>query len=114
MVGGSSCSRRFARATRKRAFVDALNVELRALAARSGVTFLDLSPLEDEAGVRAELTDDGVHLNGNGYRAWQKVLEPLVHAGGSSRRSTALRPSPPLPHLGRPGGPIVVGDGKGT
>lgn len=63
--------------------VVAFNEYLRGLGSRHPrVTVVDLATaLETEAGVLpAHLTDDGVHLRGDGYRVWVRALE-----GGFSR-----------------------------
>jgi hypothetical protein len=79
----------------RRSFVQALNVEIRRVA----VEVVDLAPMQDEGGVRAEYTYDGTHLNGAGYRAWQAVLEPHVrrYAG-----KPMLAPPSPAPMHGEP------------
>lgn len=53
-----------------------LNRQLAAIAREDGAEFLDLySYLADAAGsLRPDLTTDGIHLNRNGYAAWQEVL----------------------------------------
>jgi len=38
----------------------------------------DLTPLAGRGGVHVELSLDGVHLNGRGYRAWEEILRPYV------------------------------------
>ena len=59
-----------------------LNMRLRTLAS-SGVAFVDLWPLLAVGGnLKAEFTIDGVHLNGAGYRQWQRGIAPLM-AGAS-------------------------------
>jgi lysophospholipase L1-like esterase len=44
--------------------------------------FLDLAPgLSDASGgLRANLTDDGLHLNAEGYQRWQAQLVPFLEA----------------------------------
>jgi len=46
------------------------------------VTYLDLWPAlaDDDGDLRAECTEDRLHLNGPGYAAWVEVLRPLVDA----------------------------------
>ncbi|WP_343517856.1 GDSL-type esterase/lipase family protein [Sphingomonas sp.] len=58
----------------------ATNRALPALAARHGARFLDLRPDFDDAKgvVRGELTWDGLHFTGAGYRAWQRRLAPAI------------------------------------
>ena len=49
-------------------------------AAGTNVTYLDLWPAlaTPEGALRADLTQDNVHLNGDGYRAWVDVLRPII------------------------------------
>jgi len=53
-----------------------LNRQLRALSTRNGAYFLDLSAqMADAAGsLRQDFTTDGLHLNAQGYAAWQSIL----------------------------------------
>ena len=61
-----------------------LNARLRTLAS-SGVAFVDLWPLLAVGGdLKAEFTFDGVHLNGEGYRQWQRAIAPLMPAAGKA------------------------------
>lgn len=64
----------------QRAELAATNKALPALAARHGARFLDLRPDFDDANgvVRSELTWDGLHFTGAGYRAWQRRLAPSI------------------------------------
>jgi lysophospholipase L1-like esterase len=59
-----------------------LNRLYRAAVAEAGanVTYLDLWPAlaTPEGALRADLTQDNVHLNGDGYRAWVDVLRPNI------------------------------------
>ena len=60
----------------------ALNHRYRELvdAAPDHVRYLDLWPAlaTPEGALRPELTRDRLHLNGNGYAAWVKVLQPMM------------------------------------
>jgi lysophospholipase L1-like esterase len=57
-----------------------LNARLAAPGAK-GVTFIDLNrKLAGAAGLKSELTFDGVHLNGEGYRLWRDAISPYVLA----------------------------------
>lgn len=60
--------------------VAALNRALEAVSAARSVEFLDLRPsLTDPQGaLAAEVTKDGVHLNGAGYARWADRLRPLL------------------------------------
>lgn len=53
-----------------------LNDLYRALAQEAGVRFLDLHPAmaDAEGNLRREFTHDGLHLGGDGYRAWAAAL----------------------------------------
>ena len=63
-----------------------LNVRLSELAS-SRVTFIDLaSTLTAGTGLKSELTYDGVHLNGEGYRRWQTAISPFMPVGNKSSR----------------------------
>ncbi|MEV0251755.1 GDSL-type esterase/lipase family protein [Nocardia sp. NPDC050712] len=46
----------------------------------ANVAYLDLWPVlaTPEGTLRPELTEDGLHLNGAGYRAWVQLLRPIV------------------------------------
>ncbi|SEP38400.1 GDSL-type esterase/lipase family protein [Amycolatopsis saalfeldensis] len=47
----------------------------------AGDSYLDLWPaLADGKALRKSCTGDGLHLNGNGYRAWLEVLRPRLEA----------------------------------
>ena len=65
--------------------VDALNALYKDTAARLGVEWLDLTEaFSDEAGaLRAELTNDGLHLIPEGYDVWREQLR--VHNAGMDR-----------------------------
>jgi lysophospholipase L1-like esterase len=54
-----------------------LNQQLRAIAAQTGVYFLDLHPLFTNAqgDLRPELSTDGLHLSPQGYLVWRTALE---------------------------------------
>jgi lysophospholipase L1-like esterase len=57
-----------------------LNARLATLAS-ARVSFADLRPLLAPGGnLDSELTLDGVHLNGEGYRRWQRAIAPLMPA----------------------------------
>jgi len=53
-----------------------LNTEIRELAIKYGFKWIDLYPLFVDASgyLRHDLTSDGLHLNGEGYRVWSEVL----------------------------------------
>lgn len=60
--------------------VQALNAGLAALARHSRCQYLDLWPVfaTPDGALRAELTNDGLHLLGEGYERWAEVLRPRV------------------------------------
>ncbi len=56
------------------------NVLLEQVARRQGVTWINLYPLfADENGLlRADLTNDGLHLMGKGYLIWRDAIRPYI------------------------------------
>jgi lysophospholipase L1-like esterase len=57
-----------------------LNRRLASLAS-GGVAFIDINAdLAGEGGLKPELTYDGVHLNGDGYRIWKREISKFVLA----------------------------------
>jgi hexosaminidase len=56
--------------------INSLNAELKALAASRGVAWIDLATsFKDGSGkLKTELTDDGLHLNGQGYVLWHSLI----------------------------------------
>lgn len=66
--------------------ITASNSALRQVTAEAGGTWLDLWPLlEGHAGaIRDQYSDDKLHLNGAGYRAWSQFLAPYVKRAGGS------------------------------
>ena len=56
------------------------NKALEAVARRQGVTWINLFPLfADEHGkLRRDLTNDGLHLLGDGYLIWRDALKPYL------------------------------------
>lgn len=57
------------------------NQALKELCSRKGVPYLDLHPLfVDEAGqLREDFTSDGIHLTGQGYLEWARMLRSELH-----------------------------------
>ncbi|HEY6083892.1 MAG TPA: GDSL-type esterase/lipase family protein, partial [Nitrospira sp.] len=68
--------------------IKALNEWIKAYAARSGHTYLDYySAMIDEKGfLRDELTDDGLHPNGNGYAMMAPLAEQAIAIALRSNR----------------------------
>ena len=56
------------------------NLLLEQVARRQGVTWVNLYPLfADEQGrLRADLTNDGLHLMGKGYLIWRDAIRPYI------------------------------------
>ncbi len=56
------------------------NVLLEQVARRQGVTWINLYPLfvDDQGRLRAELTNDGLHLMGQGYLIWRDAIKPYI------------------------------------
>lgn len=60
-----------------------LNARLPSLAA-PGVVFVDLRPLlAPDGNLKSEVTYDGVHLNGDGYRLWKQAIAASMPGRGS-------------------------------
>lgn len=62
-----------------------LNAHYRAIADRSGSTYVDAWPAlaESDGALRKEFTSDNLHLTPAGYAAWGGVLRPLLTRPGS-------------------------------
>jgi len=60
--------------------VAAINAQYYELAADLKLSFIDLTgPFSDADGsLRAELTDDKLHLNAQGYALWAQTIKPFV------------------------------------
>lgn len=60
--------------------IPALNKKLEKIAAENGAVYVDLWPaLADKSGrLDKSFTNDGLHLNGKGYKAWMKIVEKYV------------------------------------
>ena len=58
-----------------------INEEIKKLCDEFGCTYIDLhSNLIDENGyLRKELSDDGIHLNANGFEIWTNLLKPYLN-----------------------------------
>ena len=58
----------------------AVNKGLEALCAEKQIVYIDLwTPLADKNGkLRADLTNDGLHLMGEGYIVWRDIVMPYV------------------------------------
>ena len=66
-----------------------LDARLATLASER-VRFIDLRPLLAPGGqLDAAITFDGIHLNGEGYRRWQRAIAPLMPTEGPPRAGAA-------------------------
>ena len=56
------------------------NALLEQVAKRQGVTWINLYPLfvDDQGRLRADLTNDGLHLMGKGYLIWRDAIKPYI------------------------------------
>ena len=56
------------------------NALLEQVARRQGVTWINLYPLfvDDQGRLRADLTNDGLHLMGKGYLIWRDAIKPYI------------------------------------
>ena len=56
------------------------NILLEQVARRQGVTWINLYPLfvDDRGRLRADLTNDGLHLMGKGYLIWRDAIKPYI------------------------------------
>jgi lysophospholipase L1-like esterase len=64
--------------------IEALNARLAEVAIEIGAAWVDLYPafLDEQTGaIRAELSNDALHLLGPGYALWREQIESLVRAG---------------------------------
>lgn len=60
--------------------VPLVNEAYRRMAARKGITFIDLFPLfaDENGSLREDLTNDGLHLTAPGYLLWRQALKPYL------------------------------------
>lgn len=58
-----------------------VNALIETMAARKGITFINLYPLfcDEEGNLRRDLTNDGLHLLGPGYLIWREAVLPYVN-----------------------------------
>ncbi len=63
-----------------------VNTRIEALAAEFGVTFVSLRAAfaGPDGAMPEELSPDGLHLTGEGYRRWRQVLAPYLAGSGES------------------------------
>lgn len=57
-----------------------INALIEPMAQRRGITFVNLHPLfcDEEGNLRADLTNDGLHLLAPGYMIWKEAVLPYV------------------------------------
>ncbi|MFY7899410.1 MAG: GDSL-type esterase/lipase family protein [Chitinophagaceae bacterium] len=57
----------------------AVNLQLQKICAEKSIDFVNLYPLflDEEGKLSKTYTNDGLHLNGNGYMLWKKTLQQL-------------------------------------
>lgn len=72
---------RYKRMAGKEQIIRDINALLEPMAARRGITFINLYPLfcDNEGNLRAELTNDGLHLLAPGYLIWRDAVLPYVN-----------------------------------
>lgn len=60
--------------------IKGINAELEKIAEEADVEFIDLYKhfADEEGKMNAKLTNDGLHLLGDGYEVWKKVLLPYI------------------------------------
>lgn len=67
--------------TDKEEVVKTVNKNLENIASEEGAIFINLTPVlaDDKTGkLKQAYTNDGLHLTGQGYKAWIKTIEPFV------------------------------------
>lgn len=72
--------RRYKNLNGKENIIANFNKEIARIAEANGAEYIDLTRhLTDSNGrLRSDLTNDGLHLNGRGYRVWTETLKPYV------------------------------------
>ena len=68
----------FERHYHKDGHIAKVNAGIKQLAKKYGLTLIDLHPLflDDSGSLKAEYTDEGLHLNEKGYLHWAEILRP--------------------------------------
>jgi lysophospholipase L1-like esterase len=71
----------FKRHQGKMDLVRKLNIQLKELASQTASTYVDLHSimLDEEGRLSKTYTNDGLHINGFGYKKWVETLEKLGH-----------------------------------
>lgn len=82
-----------------------VNESLRKLAAAENITLIDLHPhfLNGDKKLDKKYTQDGLHLNAEGYKVWKRILEPYVNEPAfdmqGHRGSRGLMPENTIPAM---------------
>jgi lysophospholipase L1-like esterase len=68
------------RGVKFRGEIEAFNVELQKMARKTGVNYVDLYPhfLAEDGSIRDDLSNDELHLLGEGYALWAQLLAPHI------------------------------------
>ncbi len=71
---------RYRRLAGKEQVIRDTNTALAALCAERGITWINLYPsfADTDGNLRADLTNDGLHLLGPGYQIWTEIVKPYV------------------------------------
>ena len=66
--------------TKNNQTIQYINQEIQKLCHEYGHTYIDLYPhlLDEDGYLRKDLSDDGLHLNANGYAIWTSLLKPYL------------------------------------
>ncbi len=60
--------------------VEQLNNKLKKYAIENDLIYIDLNTeLSKDKKLRSDYSYDGIHLNGDGYKAWKEVLKPYLY-----------------------------------
>lgn len=56
------------------------NKQIKRIAGENGLTYIDLWPVlaDSQGNMKKNLTNDGLHLTGEGYRIWTDLLRPYL------------------------------------
>lgn len=78
-------------------FIKALNDWLQSFCAQRGYTYLDYYPalLDGQAQLSSDLSDDGLHPNGKGYRVMAPLLASALSKALGPAAPPAIPPQPP-------------------
>ncbi|MCT4787453.1 GDSL-type esterase/lipase family protein [Exiguobacterium aestuarii] len=60
--------------------IQALNIEIEKVVSKKGYNFIDsFASFENNGELSRELSEDGIHLTGEGYSVWKENLEPYLN-----------------------------------